>query len=128
MSNNLNTLEGVTPDAELLQQLIEYEFLDNFPKGSIRSYSGRGMYGRSCLGVVIDGFDIGRLIAHIIRNMDFVKDDKYPGDRGEIADSFEEMCWDSLGLQTVVYFKSVRFIEPPCEDDDEDNGEECLDD
>ena len=86
MSNDLNTLEGVTPDAEPLQQLIEYEFSDNFPKGDIRSYSGRGMYGRSCLGVVIDSFDIGKLIAHIIRNMDFA-DDTF--DRREIADCVE---------------------------------------
>lgn len=121
MSNDLNTLEGVTPDAEPLQQLVEYEFQDNFRKGSIRSYSGRGMYGRSCLGVVIDSFDIGKLIAHIIRNMDFAGDDTF--DRREIADSFEEMCWDSMGYQTVVYFKNVRYTEPPYEDDDENEGE-----
>lgn len=65
------------------------------------NYSGRGMFGRTCLGVVVkQGYSF----------MDFLmKLTKYMDDNGiEDTDfSLEGVAYDNLGLDTVVYFPNI---------------------
>jgi len=69
------------------------------------NYSGRGMFGRTCLGVVVrQGYSF----------MDFLmKLTKYMDDNGvEDTDfSLEGVSYDALGLDTIVYFPNVGGIE-----------------
>lgn len=65
------------------------------------NYSGRGMFGRTCLGVVVkQGYSF----------MDFLmKLTKYMDDNGiEDTDfSLEGVSYDALGLDTIVYFPNI---------------------
>lgn len=69
------------------------------------NYSGRGMFGRTCLGVVVrQGYSF----------MDFLmKLTKYMDDNGvEDTDfSLEGVSYDALGLDTIVYFPNLGGIE-----------------
>lgn len=69
------------------------------------NYSGRGMFGRTCLGVVVkQGYSF----------MDFLmKLTKYMDDNGiEDTDfSLEGVSYDALGLDAIVYFPNVGGIE-----------------
>lgn len=66
-----------------------------------RSYSGRNMFGKHCLGVSVDNVNI--MIANVIRNVIF--------DKEEIAEAFESMKSDSLGKGTIVYFTSIEYFK-----------------
>lgn len=76
------------------------------------SYSGRGMYGRTCVGVTVPrDTSPFQLAAQIIASSD---------DPAEMADSLSDLRVneDSMGFDTVVYFPRVPWVE--AEDDDED--------
>lgn len=82
----------------------------------VRSYSGRAMYGRSCLGVETN--DVGDLFAAVLEEVE--GDD----DTREIQDAFRTMRTDAMGRGTIVYFPNVEFVG----DDDEgeaDDEHEC---
>lgn len=82
-----------------IQQVLESADYD------ARPYSGRGMLGRSCLGVDIDAGQLGRLFAAIIVN---VADE----DREEVARAVKSFHVDSLGMDQVVYFPDVEYVAP----------------
>lgn len=64
-------------------------------------YSGRGMFGRKCLGVVVKGCSFMEFIINLTRYMD---------DNGvEDTDfSLEGASYDALGLDTIVYFPRIE--------------------
>lgn len=71
----------------------QYELYEN--------YSGRGMFGRSCLGVVIkQGYSFMDFIINLTRYMD-----NYDVD--DIDFKLEGATYDNLGLDTVVYFPNI---------------------
>jgi hypothetical protein len=86
---------------------------------TVRSYSGRCMYGKSCLAVTFDG-NIGALFAAILYEVD--------GDLGnmtqDLAHAFENMAQDNMGLGTVVYFPRVEYVDPVS--DEECPGCGCM--
>ncbi len=87
-----------------LQQILEDAGFET------RSYSGRAMYGKSCLGVeVARGQSLGELFATIIENVE--EDDRY-----EVAQQVRRLCTDSMGLGTIVYFPNVEFDDANSED------------
>lgn len=98
-----------------LQELIEGIGFET------RSYSGRGMYGKQCLGVEISrDQSIGDLFAMILEEVDGQDDLR------EIADGFHGMCWDSMGLDMIYYFPNVPYFnEEDHEDEEEDDEEEA---
>lgn len=81
----------------------------------VRSYSGRGMMGKSCLGIVADTYMIFSLFYEL-----GLKDLSFPD--GYIKS-------DSLGNNTIYYFPDVPFEDEEDEfgdgfdDDDEEEGE-----
>lgn len=81
-------------------------FVEDNPQYSIyENYSGRGMFGGTCLGVIVREHD---------SFMDFLmKLTKYMDDNGvEDTDfSLEGVSYDALGLDTIVYFPNVGGIE-----------------
>lgn len=76
----------------------------------VRSYSGRAMYGRSCLGVETN--DVGDLFAAVLEELEGEEDTQ------DVQLAFKSMCTDALGLGTIVYFPAVPFVGD--EEDDED--------
>lgn len=82
---------------------------------SCRSYSGRNMYGKSCLGVGWDG-DLAIFIADFMRAM---KDSNLSNaDKEDIIDEFESMRTDSLGRGMIIYFPTVDFVDEDGDDDE----------
>lgn len=71
-------------------------------------YSGRGMYGRTCVGIVLDYDAVADLSEAI-------------ADAGadEILDR-EGRSQDSLGLNTIIYWTGVTCEDAPEEEEDED--------
>lgn len=85
-----------------------------------RSYSGRGMYGKECLGVELGALkDVGELVADLI---EAAADD--PNCTSSIASAARQMSWDNLGLGIIVYFPSVPFVDVGT-DDREDEENDC---
>jgi Ran GTPase-activating protein (RanGAP) involved in mRNA processing and transport len=93
----------------------------------VRSYSGRGMYGKSCLGVTIDQ-DLGPFLSDLMQEMGNLDPDN--GEEldayTDICDAFRSMRTDNMGMGTIVYFQRVEFVSEESDDeDDEEEGEEA---
>lgn len=96
-----------------------------------RSYSGRGMYGRSCLGITVDRdsefenkpyYLVYRLIQVAIQEaMDHAAAEEEAdaiADRMEALDEvFKSARQDSMGLGYIIYFEDVEWQEPDDEDE-----------
>lgn len=64
-------------------------------------YSGRGMFGRKCLGVVVkQGYSFMDFIINLTRYMD-------DNDVEDADFKLEGATYDNLGLDTVVYFPNI---------------------
>jgi hypothetical protein len=58
-----------------------------------RSYSGRGMFGKKCLGVVMDDFNF------------------IPGLTQDDCDDLNDYMSDNMGLGTIFYWKNIPYVE-----------------
>ena len=81
-------------------------------------YSGRGMYGASCVGYVGDdpilfAFDLAVLTADIDRD-----DPIMPSDLRDELEHIGNPCSDSMGLSTIWYWTRVTVAEGVEEDDE----------
>lgn len=77
-----------------------------------RSYSGRGMYGKACVGVDCARGDSHAVVANIVIGLMSLKD----ADE-EAAEHFTldgAVATDSMGLGSIVYFPRLPWVEP-CE-------------
>jgi hypothetical protein len=100
---------------DLMQQLCEDAGYN------VRSYSGRHMYGKSCLAVTFEG-DIGNeFIAGIIEELGNNIQDDDPNLHGVIADAFRNMREDQMGRGRVFYFPNIPYVGS---DLDEEEGED----
>lgn len=62
------------------------------------NYSGRGMYGKTCYGIVTDN------IFYVVTTLcDMIRDEGYESATGIIG----EVRTDSMGLDKIVYFPSI---------------------
>ena len=101
---------------DIIQEIIERDFHENFDERChIREYSGRAMYGKKCLGVVVRQGQMLDLIAHMIRNSG-----DFDIDLDELADTVSDIRYDSMGRDEIVYFPGTPFTD---EDEDEDEDE-----
>jgi hypothetical protein len=83
-----------------------------------RSYSGRGMFGKSCLGVEISNDD--NLFSLGIEVGEFLTEDNVG------VNLIPRACTDSLGRGTILYFPDVEYKES--EKENEEEYEDELDD
>jgi hypothetical protein len=67
------------------------------------TYSGRGMYGETCLSVVFVGKRIQRNLCRFMVELGMAVDLDYvtPSTATELAD---DVCTDDLGMDMIVYF------------------------
>lgn len=77
-----------------------------------RSYSGRGMYGRSCLGVVAS--NVLEMFADMLNEVDTSAEED---EISLVGDMMRNAVTDSMGRDTIVYWPN---IEPPSEDSDDE--------
>lgn len=72
----------------------------------VSSYSGRGMYGKTCLGINVDSSDIlgklGKIMADLVR-------DTPEEFREGVAAGLRRVKTDSMGKGMIVYFPDVEF-------------------
>lgn len=90
------------------------DILENEMGLDVRSYSGRGMYGKQCLGVEVSRGGLGDFIADVFEAVAGNEDDATLA-----ADAFRSMSTDSMGLDTIVYFTQVPFSSSDADEDDE---------
>jgi hypothetical protein len=87
----------------------------------VRSYSGRGMYGKECIGFVVAR---GTAAAQFAFNLaiELATDDKCGP---EAIEEFHGKSWcqDSLGMDTIVYVPSVAWDESEDGDDEEEEDD-----
>jgi len=86
-------------EKHILQELLEN---GNF---ECRSYSGRGMYGKECLGVVCK--NERQVISKIIEALA----NESINDHFDVSDAFSEFYKDNLGSNTIVYFPGIKFVD-----------------
>lgn len=92
--------------------------LKRFGVGDVRSYSGRGMNGKRCVGVDLDQpSDVGALFAECIRHAA-----ENPDDAEELADMAGSYSQDSMGKGVIIYWPNIAWEGG---DDDEEPCEEC---
>lgn len=101
-----------TLSRELYDELLYLHDEDEVSPG----YSGRGMYGDTCLGYhgsqpMLFVFDLARLLAG---------DDDADEIRREISERLSRFSTDSMGRGTIFYWPSVR-VEGAEEEDEEDD-------
>lgn len=96
-----------------IQELIELS--DGDEGRTCRSYSGRGMMGKQCLGVDVD--NVFGFIANLIE--DLGEQNCNVAFHQELADELREMQTDSMGKGKIVYFPALRFVPPEVEEEEE---------
>ena len=89
---NLSVADAVRQFAE--QSGDKYTIYEN--------YSGRGMFGRKCLGVVVrNGYSYMEMLVNLTRYFD------ENGLEDEDLE-LEGVCVDELGMDTIVYFPRIE--------------------
>jgi hypothetical protein len=92
---------------------------------SPRSYSGRGMYGKECLGAELTSQSkIGRFISDVLNHIDIGEEDAPDDELQVVAEAFRSMQWDSLGLGMIVYFEWVEYKDEYGDEDDYDDDDD----
>lgn len=84
-----------------VEEAIKNFISENEQYSLYENYSGRGMFGRTCLGVIVQRND---------SFIDFIiKLTKYLDDNGieDVDFSLEGVSYDALGLDTIVYFPNI---------------------
>lgn len=93
------------------QELLENN-ADNF-EIKVRSYSGRGMFGKECLAVTGSSSEIKDLFKEVILDAanELADDviDLYAFQ--DTVDSCFEYSQDSMGCDVVYYWRNISFVE-----------------
>lgn len=114
-ATTLTKKETKRQEGKMLKMIIGYELLEelaNEVQGEARaSYSGRGMYGRSCVGIVIDSES--DLLALGVAISDLIDDYE---DKQTLVNSVKI---DSMGRGLIAYWTGVTCEDAPDEDEDE---------
>ena len=84
-----------------------------------REYSGRGMYGRSCLGVDVPSF--ASFLALYTRALQegAPKNEEWWDD---ITVAMSDARTDSMGMNIIVYFPGTHYTAEKFDSHDEDDG------
>lgn len=92
-------------NARILKDAIEYIGFE------ARSYSGRGMYGRTCIAMVIDD----NAMQALTRLISTLYEENGEDNVEWLLEDMENVQTDNMGLGTVVYWPDIAW-----EDEDEE--------
>jgi hypothetical protein len=73
--------------------------------GVFRTYSGRGMMGRYCLGIVINGSDAFELAMTVGAWLSDYDMDHL------LVDAFKRASVDNMGMQKIYYWRSIVVVD-----------------
>lgn len=111
--------------AQLIKDAVE-QYGDEDAVSFRNDYSGRGMYGRQCVGIVGDESTCMKIVGQVIKDahaqgMDFEFD--------EAVDTLLDSCRDSMGRDIIVYWPEVAPLEErePEHDGQPDEAQEWHD-
>lgn len=104
----------MTPSVETLKRFLTL-LVNVYTTGEVEPqlYSGRGMYGSNCLGIVTSDplilmFELGEMSYELRTNSDV---DEHISDEHELIKLLvlcsSNICQDSMGLSSIVYFPCV---------------------
>jgi hypothetical protein len=99
-----------------LQELCRIAEID------IRSYSGRGMYGKTCLGIT--AHRVNDAFADLLTACDNVGTDDLPDVIAMLAEALRGAQTDSMGRDMILYFPDVPWDET----DDKEESDEAEED
>lgn len=68
-------------------------------------YSGRGMFGRTCLGIIVRN---GNSPMELMMNLTCYLNENTSDDKDFDLGAFEGMSTDNLGKDSIVYFPSIQ--------------------
>lgn len=85
-------------------------------EASLRSYSGRAMYGDSCVGLVTDMGVFVRIMGHaaVLAHEDDDCDIDFLYEAGRIRT-------DNMGMSTIFYWPNQKWADISEDEEDEDN-------
>jgi len=98
----------------LIQELLKEAGYDS------RSYSGRGMYGKTCLGVSSchsESQILKELISILVGDKSLDKE-QLSARLIQLTESFGGPATDSMGLDTIYYWPGIGYDGTDDEDDD----------
>lgn len=85
-----------------------------------RRYSGRGMMGRSCLGVICD-VESTMLLRVIQAAIGQLSGDEEGFDKlQEVVEALENSSRDNMGMSMIVYWPSIEWEEPEEEESEDE--------
>ena len=84
-----------------VREAIENFVNENEQYSLYENYSGRGMFGRTCLGVIVQQND--SFMDFIIKLTKYLDDN----DVDDVDFKLEGATYDNLGLDTIVYFPNI---------------------
>lgn len=102
-------MSTITPATKAAIERI-FDRADLDPAGIDWDYSGRGMFGRTCVGYVTSD---GDGVAPVMFTLGYAMGTLYadvPGD-GEVEDGFHNARTDSMGLDMIVYWPELDTTE-----------------
>ena len=75
-----------------------------------RSYSGRGMYGKNCVGVTTDdNKNEGAIFASVLIAIGELPGNEKSEALDICAEAFARMAIDSMGMGTILYFPNRKW-------------------
>lgn len=109
----------ITIDRQSIEDLLEDAGYDIGPceDTSVQSYSGRGMFGAHCLGIVCDShaqlmFKLGLALGQAMQR----------DESAELESLADAMAYgartDNMGYQTVVYWPNIKLDDDDLTDED----------
>lgn len=109
--------------AKTIQQILTEVIDDSGIEVNIRSYSGRSMYGRQCVGIVGTFTDCQTLIAECIKAMmqdlfDTAMDGASEDEAYDMNETYQTnvdrllaFSQDNMGLDVVIYWSRLEWVE-----------------
>ena len=103
-----------------LQQLLKSACEDSGEVNFRNTYSGRGMYGRQCVGITGSRDDCMRVIASVICELHNMDNSAFEEEVEELLGSDQ----DSMGYDIILYWPQLESIDEENIDIDADLSEE----
>ena len=95
------------------------EFVRDYTEYEPQSYSGRGMYGKSCVGITCD--NPSDVVLDIIQ----AQAENDPTEVSELIDMLRRSSQDSMGRSAIIYWPKIEWPADEEEVDDDEESEPC---